>query len=669
MQSFQPVRERKINKAHREVVSNEDTFNIMNEKISVHTEKKKQGDINIAERKRKRISAQNEIVIPNLEEKFKISSNNSLHQNKINMELTSEMTPITKPKKYYDQEEIRKYIKEKRLSRKNSQENMDQVVPEKSKPKTYNVNEVREFMRKRVKAREEQHKKEILDKEKKSNEIKQRLEKLREFQKKQMNNNTIKSKTKNPSSLEINDKKKVDKNILKEKSPSVQKNNYLNSASLKNSKNDTIIINKLNNNNNDYSNTSLINDDLYSSASVYDNNSNAYSYNGNSEKENIPMKMKNDTYDELSKISNSDYYLENSSTTNFNEDYSIESLQSQAKRIQELIKNAEFLAQRIEQHTSKMPKSKESILNLNNINNKIINNHSSVIYEKGPIPLSFNNSKRDSVSSSSSSSNSNTNYNINPILSLSHSKNISNHSNNLSISKNTSESLTTKHENLKSLNQNSSDVLSNNDPKQVNEESILPNEILSNKYFLQEPSKSITKSIPSIKNKQKEKEPDYKINDVNDNSFSFSKSYDNNSSIKDNMSLDNSLDISFDSNSEIKLENINDITPDQWKIEISSPKKVGDNYSTINIFTRRFQPSTKDDLKKKSDSNNIYKKLIEKMEKEKEQLRKEKKENNEKNKIARNNMVFRLVQTAAEDGYNRYKKMKGHYYKLIIMHI
>ncbi|ORX77493.1 hypothetical protein BCR32DRAFT_295574 [Anaeromyces robustus] len=46
------------------------------------------------------------------------------------------------------------------------------------------------------------------------------------------------------------------------------------------------------------------------------------------------------------------------------------------------------------------------------------------------------------------------------------------------------------------------------------------------------------------------------------------------------------------------------------------------------------------------------------LKKQQEKMEKEKEKNNEKNKKIKNNIVFKLVQTAAEDGYNRYKKMK-----------
>jgi len=95
MQSYQLVRERKINKAHREIISRENDMEITNDKVSIPSEKKKGN--HPSERKRKRISAQNEIIIPNMDEKFSISTNVSSLK-KSSME-PSEVTNTTKPKK------------------------------------------------------------------------------------------------------------------------------------------------------------------------------------------------------------------------------------------------------------------------------------------------------------------------------------------------------------------------------------------------------------------------------------------------------------------------------------------------------------------------------------------------------------------------------------------
>ena len=589
MQSLQPVRERKINKAHREYVTNDNAMDISIDNLSVPVDKKKTNHINNVERKRKRISAQNEIVIPKLEEKFKISSNSS--QKKISNELT-ESSPVTKPKKYYDQAEIRKYMKEKRISRKKSQEELDQVVPEKPKPKSYNVNEVRDFMRKRLKAREEQHKKEIEEKEKKSNEIKQRLEKLREFQRKQRNID---------SSNKLNSKSKEKSNKIKGKEPFVQKDNYLKSSV---NKSDVVVVNKFHDNND-------VNMSTMDSSGINDNSFNTYSYLDNSEYENIPTKLTNTSYDELSKIINNTDVTDSS---NYNEDYSIESLQSQAKRIQELIKNAESLAQRIEQHTSKMPKSKE-----NNVN---IINSSSITQEKPSKIKSYSSSIHDSISSSSSSSS----YHNFPVSSSYHQSNISTYTDDVaSIPQNYKMSYQSSHSDQRSPELQQTPIMESSSSKGKNELSSIndyskeistensqhSNNQLTSHY--DEISNNNSSRSTSSKNKLKEKDPYYS----QEESISYNSSspiHHEESWSKDKMSMEDSIDFHLSTDSEIKIENLENITPSQWKIEINPPAKTGDNYSTINIFTRRFHPTQKENIKNKSDSSNIYKKIVKKME-------------------------------------------------------
>jgi len=400
MQSFQPLKEEKIIKINQESINNEDNMELINEKVSISKKEKKINHLN--ERKRKRIPVQNVGIIQNLDEKYKIQENESSLGKSILKE--SETNNISKPKKYYDQEEIKKIIKEKKLSRKASQEEMDQVVPEKPKSKFYDVNEVRDFMRKRLKAREEQHKKNIIDKEKKRIEIKERLEKLREFQKKQLNNsnNNNKEKLNNNNETIISEK---NNQKTKGKMPLIQKNNYIDTLFSKN-ENDIIIINKLNDDN------KITTSDTFTYPS---DNSNIYSSLDNSEYRNIPTKMIDYSYDELSNNNpnTTNNYLKNTSVINIdNEDYSVESLQSQAKRIQELIKNAEVLAQKIEQHTTKSPKSKVNSTNKSNT------------YERELLLNNYPNSLKESKSSSSSLS-----YSQNFIPSKSYSLNISNNSN------------------------------------------------------------------------------------------------------------------------------------------------------------------------------------------------------------------------------------------------
>jgi hypothetical protein len=607
MQSLKPVRERKINKAHREIINNDSNTEIKNEKVSISTEKKK--EIHHAERKRKRISAQNEIVIPNLDEKYKISINPSPQKKTIVEE--AETSKITKPKKYYDQEEIRKYMKEKKLNRKKSHEELDQVVPEKPKSKSYNVNEVRDFMRKKLKAREEQHKKEMLDKEKKKNEIKQRLDKLKEFQKKQMNNHNHNhhnnnNKEKSKSHNKISKLEKAFSHRIKGKEPLIQKNNYLSTLSDKNN-NKVIVINKFEN-----SNASSTNYDTYSSESIYEHDLNNNSFLDNSEYENIPTKINNDSYYELSKISGNnmtDNYFENISVTNFSEDYSIESLQSQAKRIQDLIKNAEVLAQRIEHHTTKKTKVKE------NTKNKL----DGVSYGKKSLLNSFNDSLHESTSSSSSSYLFNS-QNITPTQN--HLSNIKDKSNtNILASLNKSYHETSKLKSHPSLVKSKIKTTPiNEDGSKKLSQSIQPSSS-QNLHSL-----SISQSIGThTKNKLKEKEPSKTKTNEDDiylSEISQNQAHEDSVITIDDMSIDETNDLSIAStnpNSEMKLDDSENITPQQWNLNIDSNVNKGDNYSTINIFTRRFQPSKKNDIKKKTDSSSIYKKIIEKMEEKKEE--------------------------------------------------
>jgi len=600
MQAFQSVRERKMNKAHREVVNDENKNTLNEQKVSV--DKKKIIRENIAERKRKRISAQNEIVIPNLEEKYKIPTTPS-QQIKKTINESEETTPTTlKPKKYYDQDEIRKYIKEKRISRRKSQEELDQVVPEKPKTKSYDVNEVRDFMRKRLKAREEQHKKEMLDKERKSNEIKERLQKLREFQRNQRNSNNDKNKIK--TKVQTDASPSAEKSN-KEIGINIQTNNYLKPTTNNSNKNKVVVINKFSNPVHNDSNLSISN--THTSSNIYDNDTNhTFSSFDNSEYENIPTKLTNDSYDELSEITNSitkDNDLE--STSNYNEDYSIESLQSQAKRIQELIKNAEVLAQRIEQHTSKMPKPKD---NVNKLTININTNPIDKINSHPTISTDFI-SHRDNDSSSSSSSN----YPISSPYPMTSPYPSSSHSDVTSIPY----AFLTSH--------------SNNETPIPDQISVMKNSKGKNELLSENNIPSIEKVKPSIekvnvnktvsptsqkspsKNKLKEKDPYYEME--NENS-----SYDQDQTPIHDESFEKSLslnDISLSSDSEIKLENVENITPHQWRLQINPPPaKKGDNYSTINIFTRRFHPSKKEEMKRKSDANNIYKKIVKKMEEE-----------------------------------------------------
>ncbi|ORX42020.1 hypothetical protein BCR36DRAFT_374783 [Piromyces finnis] len=626
MQSLQPVRERKINKAHREYITSDNTMDMLNDKISiaVSIDKKKSNHTNNVERKRKRISAKNEILIPKLDEKYKISSNSSQHKKMNNNEMT-ENSMVVKPKKYYDQDEIRKYMKEKRLSRKKSKEELDQVVPEKPKPKSYNVNEVRDFMRKRLKAREEQHKKELQEKEKKSNDIKQRLERLREFQRKQINNNT--NNKINSTSAE-----KINKSMRKEP-PQIQRDNYLKSSM---TKDNTIIIKNFQNNQNE--NDRSISAD---SASLYDNSMNTYSFINSSEYETIQAKMKNSSSfvdeNELSTMltanstnidstKNDNMDMDNTvtSSSNYSEDYSIESLQYQAKRIQELIKNAEFLAQRIEQHTSKMPKPKENSIKISNLTSSEVHDR---LTQMKSYSHSIHSVSDPSPSSSTSSPSSSSNHN--PIaLSSYHSPNMT--SNYIeeevpSIHENVSYpfSSPTHHEMPKAYQ---TPILESSKGKNeyylTNNYSQFSNKALSHHPSIDDPmtqhyaqSLSSSSAIP-LKNKLKEKDPYYSTEEsiYNNTSATSPIPQEEDSWTKDKHHIERHSNFTLSSDSEIKLENLENITPSQWKVEINSPAKTGDNYSTINIFTRRFQPTRKEDIKKKSDSGSIYKKIVEKME-------------------------------------------------------